>query len=77
MVGIMSNAKPWEDESLQGEYHRTKAFLAKKKADKEKKEGGLSGLTDALGQAGKFEKRNRLIDQATKRLRKAMPGQEE
>lgn len=38
---------------------------------------GISGLSDAYGQAERLARRNRKIDLATKPLRKGLPGQGE
>ncbi len=68
--------KPWEDESLKGEYYKEKSKMKKPpvvaKAPVEK----LPGAVDAWGQAAKLKVRNQKVDELTKQLRKAIPGQD-
>jgi hypothetical protein len=64
--------KPWEDESLKGEYYKEKARMKKPAAFAVQPK---AKATDAWGKAGQFTKRNQLIEEGTRRLRKALPGQ--
>jgi hypothetical protein len=70
----MSEAKPWEDESLKGEYYKEKAKM--RRPPVAKKKPAAPGAIDAWGQAGQFAKRNRKIDKLTEPLRKSVPGQD-
>jgi len=67
----MPSDKPWEDESLKGEYYKEKARM--------KKPAAFAVLpnkaTDAWAKAGQFTRRNQKIEEATRPLRKAIPGQ--
>lgn len=73
----MDDSKPWEDESLKGEYKKEKARQAKIKAMPVKpKPSPEPSFTGAMAQAYKLKKRNEKIDMLTKPLRKAVPGQD-
>lgn len=65
--------KPWEDESLKGEYWKEKKRMSKPPLE----EGSPKppSLTGAFGEAARLERRNKKIEKATKPLRKALPGQ--
>jgi hypothetical protein len=73
----VSDAKPWEDESLKGEYYKEKKRMQKPpQVGSPKPKAKLPSATDAWGQAAGLEKRNKRIDKATAPIRKALPGQD-
>jgi len=70
-------SQPWEDESLKGAYYAEKKRQASKKMTPPPTQPKQPGLTDAFGQAAKFEKRNRAINKATKPTRRLASGTDE
>lgn len=72
----MSDDKPWEDESLKGEYYKEKKRMQKPPVVGSPKPKPTPTATEAWGAAEKFEKRNKLVDKATKGVRKLLPGQD-
>lgn len=68
----MSDEKPWEDESLKGEYRKAKMFIATRRAAKQSEKP--KGLTDAFAPALEEEKRRKKFGRFSK-LADLMPGQ--
>lgn len=75
---------PWDDPSLASD--ETKKLRKKTQdlklnpvssAAPKAKPAGLSGLSDAYGQAEKLERRNKAVARATRGVRKLLPGQGE
>jgi hypothetical protein len=78
-------ANPWDDPSLANDATKKikkrteelKLNPLKPSTPAKKAAPGLSKLSDAYSQAEKFERRNRKVEEATRPLRKSIPGQGE